>query len=330
MSNFSKFLVQPRLTSSAVKAALLTVCVVLCAAALWHRPVTASSEPAIQFKFTAINFPDAFWTVAYAINDHGEIVGQYFDASNGARSRGFVKTEKGFSRLDFPGGDTVATTLLGVNSEGNIVGLHSVSSGPPLAPVQGFIHDGAHFTDIRVPGDAGYTVINGINDSDELVGVTSDTGGFGGFLYSRNGFSHISFPGTLFVNTAPSAINNSGTIVGTIDCDGGGCESGFLYKDGKYIKIVMPGAYTMFTSLGGVNNRGDLGGSWTDTNSAQHGFVEVEGHFTSIDFPGASANGNTAVLGINDHDEIVGLYNGGDCTGARSMCGFVAKPVKAD
>jgi len=69
MSNFSKFLVQPRLTSSAVKAALLTVCVVLCAAALWHRPVTASSEPAIQFKFTAINFPDAFWTVAYAINE---------------------------------------------------------------------------------------------------------------------------------------------------------------------------------------------------------------------------------------------------------------------
>jgi len=284
----------------------------------------------MSLKFTAVNFPGAFWTVAYAINKHGDIVGQYFDSSNRGRSRGFLKTEKGFSQLDFPGGDTVATKLTGINSEGNIVGLHSVPGGPPLAPAQGFIHDGAHFTDIRVPGDKGYTLINGINDSDDLVGETSDTGGFGGFLYAHNGFSHISFPGNFFVNTAPWAINNLGTIVGTIDCDGGGCESGFMYKDGEYTQVVMPGTNVMFTSLTGVNNRGHLAGSWTDNNLAQHGFVEIDGHFTSVDFPGASANGNTAVSGINDRDEIVGFYNGGDCTGDRSMCGFVAAPVKPD
>jgi len=170
-----------------------------------------------------------------------DIVGQYFDSSNRGRSRGFLKTEKGFSQLDFPGGDTVATKLTGINSEGNIVGLHSVPGGPPLAPAQGFIHDGAHFNGYTGAWRQSYTLINGINDSDDLVGETSDTGGFGGFLYAHNGFSHISFPGNFFVNTAPWAINNLGTIVGTIDCDGGGCESGFMYKDGEYTQVCHAG-----------------------------------------------------------------------------------------
>jgi len=114
----------------------------------------------------------------------------------------FLKTEKGFSQLDFPRRRTVATKLTGIKLEGNIVGLHSVPADL-LWPRRKGSSTTARI--LRIYGcleDKGYTLINGINDSDDLVGETSDTGGFGGFLYAHNGFSHIVFPAIFFVNTA--------------------------------------------------------------------------------------------------------------------------------
>jgi len=82
-----------------------------------------------------------------------------------------------------------------------------------------------------------------------------------------------------------------------------------MYKDGEYKQVVMRNKCNVYVAYRRKQSR-HLAGSWTDNNLAQHGFVEIDGHFTSVDFPGASANGNTAVSGINDRDEIVGFYNG--------------------
>jgi uncharacterized membrane protein len=310
---------------SAAKVLLLALVVLAAGALLWHVTVNAGSAADIKYKFTALNPPGAVFTIARGINARGEVVGTYVGSANRARERGFRKTDLGIVTFDYPGGDTVATSLTGINSEGDMVGLHSVASGPPLAPEQGFVHDGTRFTDIRVPGDAGYTQLNGINDAVEMVGTT--TGDFGGFLYSKGGFSKIAFPGDFY--SAPSAINDSGTIVGDVDCQGGGCNTGFMYKGGEYTRIVFPGANVVETFVFGINNQGHVSGYYTATDNSQHGFVEIGGKFTTLDFPGAAfPNGSTAIFGINDRDEVVGTYSGGDCIGERGACGFVATPVQ--
>ena len=328
MSNSRLKIRSSRAKHRTINAAFAGICVLIVFALVSRGAASAQSQPALQYQFTPINFPGAVSTAAQAINDKGEIVGVYASSSNTARQRGFLKTDQGMVTFDYPGGDSVATTLTGINSKGDIIGLHSVASGPTLIPVQGFIYDGSRFTDIHVPGGAGYTRLNGINDAGDLVGSLSE-GDTEGFLYSNTGFSQIAYPDQYIAMTTPLGINNGGAIVGAIDCIGGGCETGFLLANGQYSKISMPDPNAAYTVAYAINNRGHIAGIWEDANFFGRGFVEIDGKFTSIEFPGAQfPNGMTAVAGINEHDVIVGTYYGGDCVNGWRGCGFVATPRK--
>jgi hypothetical protein len=309
------------------KIAVFAVSVVTALAMLWpHSPVKASAAPVLRYNFVAVNVSGSISTIAYAINRHGDIVGTYIGADNAQRRRGFLKNGGGFTPIDFPGGDSVATSFTGINTEGHIVGTHSVSGGPAFDPVQGFFYDGTRFTDIHVPGDPGFTLVRGINAADEMVGSTSSSGGFGGFLYARGKFSSVAAPGNVEF-TAPWSINDLGTIAGSTDCNGGGCEAGFVDHNGQFTTILMPSADASGTSAQGMNNHGHVAGNWIDSNLSSHGFVDIGGNFTSIDFPGAEfPNGQTVIWGINDQDQIVGHYSGGDCK--LQVCGFVGTRVQ--
>ena len=69
--------------------------------------------------------PDALATVAFSINDAGQVAGFYVDASGG--THGFVRTHGRFSTLDMPG--AAATFATYVNNLGVVAGEYIDSSG---------------------------------------------------------------------------------------------------------------------------------------------------------------------------------------------------------
>ena len=91
--------------------ALLTIGAVLAA---------LSSIHGASYTFTTINVPDALSVSAFGINDRGQIVGSYLDAS--VRNHGFLWNEGVFSTIDFPG--AITTVATGINARGQIVGTY--------------------------------------------------------------------------------------------------------------------------------------------------------------------------------------------------------------
>jgi probable HAF family extracellular repeat protein len=70
--------------------------------------------------YTPIDVPQAVWTLAYEINQPGQIVGQSVDQSGG---HGFLYDDGAFTLLDAP--HAQGTIALGVNDLRQIVGIYS-------------------------------------------------------------------------------------------------------------------------------------------------------------------------------------------------------------
>lgn len=70
-------------------------------------------------QYLTIDFPGALSTSAVRINNLGQIVGEYVDASQ--TTHGFLYSDGTFTTIDFP--DAVWTQPLGINDSGDIVGL---------------------------------------------------------------------------------------------------------------------------------------------------------------------------------------------------------------
>ncbi len=117
-------------------------------------------------------------------------------------------------------------------------------------------------------------------------------------------FVNIDYPGAYL--TSPTAVNDSGSIVGYYLDSQYGNYHGFLYSGGVYTTIDDPEG-TTFPE--GINNSGVISGLYEAGLTETHGFTYENGVFTSFDYPGAS--GATSGEGINNSDEIVGIYNGG-------------------
>jgi uncharacterized membrane protein len=56
----------------------------------------------------------------------------------------------------------------------------------------------------------------------------------------------------------------------------------------------------------GINNSGDVCGFTIDKANNTHGWLKQLGHYTQLDYPGASA---TQALGLNNKGLVVGSYN---------------------
>src|SRR4029079_16275045 len=72
--------------------------------------------------YSAIDVPGARWTVAYGINNAGQIVGGFGSSDAATGRHGFLLSGGSFSTFDVPGStDTIAR---GVNNRGQIVGVY--------------------------------------------------------------------------------------------------------------------------------------------------------------------------------------------------------------
>ena len=134
-------------------------------------------------------------------------------------------------------------------------------------------------------------------------------------------FVKLDYPGAPV--SFPLAINIFRQIVG-VQIDAKGVSHGYLYQNGKFTDINYPGASQIpggGTFTGGLNDLGQVAGLFTDSKGFQHGFVRCEfckPEYQQIDVPGAvqtmgiefetGVGLGTAALGINDEQDVVGLY----------------------
>ena len=80
---------------------------------------------ATHYAYTPINYPGATGTYAYGINNSGQIVGAYSDASGNAH--GFLKVGTAYTPIDYP--RAFSKFPYGINDSGQIVGTYYGGGG---------------------------------------------------------------------------------------------------------------------------------------------------------------------------------------------------------
>jgi probable HAF family extracellular repeat protein/VCBS repeat-containing protein len=123
--------------------------------------------------YTTIDFPGSTQTTPEAINNSGQIVGDYKDSDGNWHA--FLFSDGQYTTIDVPG--ATSTSAAAINASGQIAGYYLDSGGV----YHGFMESGGIYTTIDGPSADGTFVYN-INDSGEVVGTYSDSAGFHAFF----------------------------------------------------------------------------------------------------------------------------------------------------
>ena len=114
--------------------------------------------------YITLKAPGATATYAQGINNLGQVVGYYTDATG---VHGFVKSGGGYLTLNAPGAS--ATYAQGINDAGQVVGYYSDATGD-----HGFVESGGLYTTLNDPlNDPGpvSTYAFGINNAGQVAGL---------------------------------------------------------------------------------------------------------------------------------------------------------------
>lgn len=245
-----------------------------------------------SLPFTTIDYPGATSTLAWAINNKGDIGGLYVLA-DGTR-HGFVWSGGHISSVDFPG--AANTDVFGINDAGDLAGDYYNTRGF----THGFVLTKGRFVSVDVRG-SGATALAGINNRGAVIAAYNAAANDSVFriaVIEGEVARKYDYPGA--ISTLGNGLNDYGDIAGNYSI--AGVTHGFTLSNGKTTAVDFPNA--TFTGTYGISNSGDLGGRYT-LNGVTHGYVYSGGKFTTIDFPGATS---TAVDAINSVGDIVGRY----------------------
>jgi uncharacterized membrane protein len=164
-------------------------------------------------------------SVAYSINNSGQIVGAYV-----APGHGYIPyigdPTHGYTIVQSPLGTQYALGN-GLNDVGEVVGNYADSSGIQ----HGFFATKPNYLafPLDYPG-ANFTVAEGINSAGTIAGNFSDDGGATthGFLDTNGVFTQFDIPGSKPGSTFVGSINDAGQLVGSYVPIGGTQLVGFL------------------------------------------------------------------------------------------------------
>jgi uncharacterized membrane protein len=321
-------------------AVILTALSVLLASAV----IGAASFALQSYTFTAFSYPGAVETHARAINNNGDMVGEWLDQAGVWNS--FLFSGGTFQTINVPG--ALSTSANDINDAGTIVGSYTRGPATLLRDATGqqvlvccasygFVRtsDGQFLT-VDYPttqSEVPTTWLFGLNDSGQIVGGYNDfelaipntsSHGIHSFTFDGVTFTPIDFPfptERLHIPvTYASDINNAGEIVGGYNDD---TETqnrhGFVLKQAVYTTFDMPG--TSFTDLFGINNVGQIVGE--SLSCASHAFFfDPKRGFACVS---GTPVGNPRVMpslafGLNDASEFVGALTG------SSRMAYIATP----
>jgi hypothetical protein len=237
--------------------------------------IVNATNPNVSFNFTDVNdeydvatntytpLPPApgataYSTVANNINDAGQIVGSYH--APGLEWAAYLYAGGVFTPLGVAGNsynDAVAISNNGKYISGATGGANFIS---------GYIlHNGAYSPVAPVAGPTYDSVVLGVNNSGDAVGIYGLAGGWltSNFLYSGGVYSPISLAGWTY--TTVVAINDAGVIAGDVSNDlvfTSLTTLGFVDEGGVISFVSFPGATGTF--IEDVNDRGQVTGYYND------------------------------------------------------------------
>ena len=173
---------------------------------------TTLDAPSATNGFGAFGFP--LGTSATAINNSGQVVGDFTDATN--VEHGFLYSNGTYLTLTDPSATTHSsygngTAAIAINNSGQVVGDYKDVGNNS----HGFLYSNGNFIIIDDPnGQAGITSVVGINNIDQVIGNSLNASGFEqGFVFSGGTYTQISDPlGT--EGTFLQSINDLGQITG--------------------------------------------------------------------------------------------------------------------
>jgi len=241
-------------------------------------------------------------------------------------------TRYSFTTLD-NAADPTFNQLLGINNEGVIAGYFG--SGAAGHPNKGYEllppYGAGNYVNENFPGSA-KTQLTGLNDNGTKVGFFStmnnasmmnDNHGF----WQRGGRYHVAdFPtGDGASPTVDQLLGvNDGDIAVGFWTDAAGNTHGYEYniRTGRFSSVTDPNAPGASLTAAAINNDGAIAGFYANQSGVTDGFLKTGHRFIDLAVPGASS---TMALGVNDHDEVVGVYTDGSGSDA-AMHGFTWTP----
>jgi probable HAF family extracellular repeat protein len=212
-----------------------------------------------------------------------------------------------FTTIDVPGAVggifQYGTHAVGITPAGQITGWY-VANGQ-----HGFVESSGVISTFDFPG-VPYTHAYGTNAAGETVGWFLGNNTIDGFLDNGGIFTRFDNPGAPLISiigTEATGINASGQIVGFFE-DGSTPArkiQGFLDTNGTFTTIGPASTSNSNGDPLGINDAGQIVGSYFDSANAEHGFLYVNGIYTTIDAPGGVF---TAASAINNSGQIVGRF----------------------
>jgi hypothetical protein len=229
-------------------------------------------------------------------------------------------------------GDLTFNELLGINNKLVIAGYFgSGATGHPshaylLVPPRYGQRD---YRNLDFPGPA-QTQVNGLNDHGVYVGFgLGQDGAFG--WYAMNGVSHeVNFAARDQPHQGARVdellgVNNDDVAVGFY-VDASGNAHGYEYDIGTHSFSAVTESGAKYLVAAAINNRGEVAGFYFTNPGTSHavGFIRYRDG-TSVDLraPGACS---TWAMGVNDTDEVVGVYTPCGRSTATAMDGFTWTP----
>lgn len=171
---------------------------------------------------------DAYFTSAYGVNDHGQVVGNLLAAYTSGTPEAFVWQNGSVTQtFSYPGASS--TTATGINDAGRIVGYYALPGSNDGLHFHGFLDVAGHFTPIDVPG-AQSTQVGAINNRGEIVGTYFDGQHYHGFIDQGGRMNFINAPGA--TDTWVNAVNDFGQIAGAYKTSDTGVTEGFVATPG--------------------------------------------------------------------------------------------------
>ena len=227
--------------------------------------------------------------------------------------------------------DLTFNQLLGINNEGLIAGYFG--SGAAGHPNKGYLLLPNHiaYMNENFPGSV-QTQVTGLNNRGVTVGFWSNTNmGVGmdanfGWVDVNGQFRTADFPtgdSASPVTDQLLGVNDSDVAVGFYT-DGQGNNHGYEYNIGttRFTSVVDPADPGTSLTAAAINDSGDVAGIYTNPSSGNtDGFLKTHGQFIDLAVPGASS---TMALGVNNLDEVVGVYVPSD--NSQALDGFTWTP----
>src|SRR5215475_8405171 len=239
-------------------------------------------------------------TLPQKINERGDIVGEFIDASG--VTRGFVRFSNGsFSDPIVDPNDTVGFTEgRGINNPRTVVGDYVISDGT----VHSFLLSGDTFTEYDVPGTV-QTNLLGINEPGDLTGAFDPDGSgiFQAFIDRGGTITSYTVPGAL--GTLAYEINNNKKLTVGYYIDASGVLHGQYRDSDEVLHFPIDPSGSVATVLFGLNNRNWVVGRYASSGVTHGLFFIPPNQFATFDYPGSAF---TSLNGINDQGFICGRY----------------------